>query len=231
MSNAKELHQEVPTVMVGTGPEVIKLLHRSTARRALAVTFANDDEMHLLELMIRRVTEFYPQLMRQRQHEAIDKIVSALLPEVAIPDAALAQARMMVDAKPAILNSGDLLPAGEIAKLAGYSANNPSAQPNKWKRDGAIFAIHHKGTDYFPIYALNGDSSRNGILRTLRASGGVCRLSKRAEASFGDPFAGVPGVVTGKVDVFPAEGRDMLEVIGIERAGFRQHLCGAFEVD
>jgi hypothetical protein len=23
----------------------------------------------------------------------------------------------------------------------------------------------------------------------------------------------------------------MLEVIGIERAGFRQHLCGAFEVD
>jgi hypothetical protein len=159
MSNAKQLHQEAPTVMVGTGPEVIQLLHRSTARRALAVTFANDDEMHLLELMIRRVTEFYPQLMRQRQHEAIDKIVSALLPEVAIPDAALAQARMMVDAKSAILNSGDLLPAGEIAKLAGYSANNPSAQPNKWKRDGAIFAIHHKGTDYFPIYALNPDEN------------------------------------------------------------------------
>ena len=54
MSNAKQLDQEVPTVMVGTGPEVIKLLHRSMARRALAVTFANDDDMHLLELMIRR---------------------------------------------------------------------------------------------------------------------------------------------------------------------------------
>jgi hypothetical protein len=37
--------------------------------------------------------------------------------------------------------------------------------------------------------------------------------------------------VTGKVDVFPAQGRDMLEVIGIERARFRHHLCGAFEVD
>jgi hypothetical protein len=184
MSNAKELHQEVPTVMVGTGPEVIQLLHRSTARRALAVTFANDDEMHLLELMIRRVTEFYPQLMRQRQHEAIDKIVSALLPEVAIPDAALAQARMMVDAKSAILNSGDLLPAGEIAKLAGYSANNPSAQPNKWKRDGAIFAIHHKGTDYFPIYALNPDEN----YRPYKAVADILRVFGDTKDSWGLAF-------------------------------------------
>src|ERR1700731_462948 len=184
MSKAKELHQEVPTVMVGTGPEVIQLLHRSTARRALAVTFANDDEMHLLELMIRRVTEFYPQLMRQRQHEAIDKIVSALLPEVAIPDAALAQARMMVDAKSAILNSGDLLPAGEIAKLAGYSANNPSAQPNKWKRDGAIFAIHHKGTDSFPIYALNPDEN----YRPYKAVADILRVFDDTKDSWGLAF-------------------------------------------
>jgi len=184
MSKAKQLHQEAPTVMVGTGPEVIQLLHLSTARRALAVTFANDDEMHLLELMIRRVTEFYPQLMRQRQHEAIDKIVSALLPEVAIPDAALAQARMMVDAKSAILNSGDLLPAGEIAKLAGYSANNPSAQPNKWKRDGAIFAIHHKGTDYFPIYALNPDEN----YRPYKAVADILRVFGDTKDSWGLAF-------------------------------------------
>jgi hypothetical protein len=184
MSNAKELHQEVPTVMVGTGPEMIQLLHRSTARRVLTVTFESDAEMHLLELMIRRVTEFYPQLMRQRQHEAIDKIVSALLPEVAIPDAALAQARMMVDAKSAILNSGDLLPAGEIAKLAGYSANNPSAQPNKWKRDGAIFAIHHKGTDYFPIYALNPDEN----YRPYKAVADILRVFGDTKDSWGLAF-------------------------------------------
>jgi hypothetical protein len=130
------------------------------------------------------VTEFYPQLMRQRQHEAIDKIVSALLPEVAIPDAALAQARMMVDAKSAILNSGDLLPAGEIAKLAGYSANNPSAQPNKWKRDGAIFAIHHKGTDYFPIYALNPDEN----YRPYKAVADILRVFGDTKDSWGLAF-------------------------------------------
>jgi hypothetical protein len=184
MSNTKELHQEVPTVMVGTGPEVIQLLHRSTARQVLTITSESDAEMHLLELIIRRVTEFYPQLMRQRQHEAIDKIVSALLPEVAIPDAALAQARMMVDAKSIILNSGDLLPAGEIAKLAGYSANNPSAQPNKWKRDGAIFAIHHKGTDYFPIYALNPDEN----YRPYKAVADILRVFGDTKDSWGLAF-------------------------------------------
>ena len=184
MSNTKQLHQEVPTVMVGTGPEVIQLLHRSTARQVLTITFESDAEMHLLELIIRRVTEFYPQLMRQRQHEAIDKIVSALLPEVAIPDAALAQARMMVDAKSIILNSGDLLPAGEIAKLAGYSANNPSAQPNKWKRDGAIFAIHHKGTDYFPIYALNPDEN----YRPYKAVADILRVFGDTKDSWGLAF-------------------------------------------
>jgi hypothetical protein len=43
---------------------------------------------------------------------------------------------MTVDAKSTILNSGDLVPAGAIAKLTGYSADNPSAQPNTWKREG-----------------------------------------------------------------------------------------------
>jgi hypothetical protein len=79
--------------------------------------------MHLFEQPIRRITEFLPQLVRQRQHEAIEKIVNALLPEVSISGAALAQARMMVEAKTTILNSGDLVPAGEFPKrrAAGFT--------------------------------------------------------------------------------------------------------------
>jgi hypothetical protein len=48
---------------------------------------------------------------------------------------------MILEAKTAILNSGDFLPAKEVAKLAGVSAVNPTLQPNKWKRDQDIFAI------------------------------------------------------------------------------------------
>jgi hypothetical protein len=50
---------------------------------------------------------------------------------------------MILEAKTAILNSGDFLPANEVAKLAGVSAVNPTLQPNKWKRDQDIFAIRH----------------------------------------------------------------------------------------
>jgi hypothetical protein len=184
MANAKELQQKPPTVIVGTGPEVIQLLHRAAARRALAVTFTNDEQMHVLEQLVRRITEFVPQLVRQRQHEAVEKIVNALLPEVTIPEAALAQARMMVDAKTTILNSGDLVPAGEIAKLAGYSANNPSAQPNRWKREGAIFAIHYKGTDYFPLYALDPDEN----YRPYKALAEVLRIFSETKDSWGLAF-------------------------------------------
>jgi hypothetical protein len=155
MAKTRPHQHEHPAIMVGTPPEVIQLLNRTTAQHALAVTLTSNEQMHLFEQLIRRITEFLPQLVRQRQHEAVEKIVNALLPEVSISEAALAQARMMVEAKTTILNSGDLVPAGEIAKLAGYSANNPSAQPNRWKREGAIFAIHYKGIDYYPLYALD----------------------------------------------------------------------------
>lgn len=52
-----------------------------------------------------------------------------------------------------------------MAKLAGLSLRNLSAQPNKWKKQGAIFAIHHNGVDYFPGYGLD----RAANCRLIRA--------------------------------------------------------------
>jgi hypothetical protein len=67
---------------------------------------------------------------------------------------------MILETKKAILNSGDFLPANEVAKLPGVSAVNPTLQPNKWKRDQDIFAIRQGREDYFPLYALNPDDHR-----------------------------------------------------------------------
>ena len=159
MSRANQIRKNIPQVLVGTGSEVSQRLHRSSARRALAVTLPDDEQSAVFEDVVRKVTEFLPHIVRQRQKESLEKIVGALLPEIVIPNAALVQARMMVDAKSRILQSGDFLSAVEIAKLAGYSEKNPSAQPNKWKKDGTIFAIQHKGVDYFPLYALDPDEN------------------------------------------------------------------------
>ena len=184
MAHANQLRQTLPEVMVGSSTEVSERLHRTAVPRALAVTFADDDQRLVIEGVFRQVTAFLPQLIRQRQSDTLEKIVGALLPDITVSDAALAEARMMVDAKSTILRSGDFLPAGDIAKMAGYSPKNPSTQPNKWKRDGAIFAFQHKGIDYFPRYALDPMES----YRPYKAMAEVLKIFSDTKSGWGAAF-------------------------------------------
>jgi len=184
MAEGMQFRQTVPEITVGSSKEVSEHLCRTAIPRALAVTFADDDQRLVLEGVFRRVTAFLPQLIRQRQRDTLDQIVAALLPDIEISVAALAEVRMMVDAKTAILRSGDFLPAGDIAKMAGYSPKNPSAQPNKWKRDGAIFAFQHKGIDYFPLYALDPVES----YRPYKALVEVLKIFGETKSGWGAAF-------------------------------------------
>jgi hypothetical protein len=79
---------------------------------------------------------------------------------------------MLVRARTAILESGDWLTAAQVARLAGLSTRNPSAQPNKWKKQGQIFAIHHLGVYYFPGYGLDRDTG----FRPLNFLGSVIEI-------------------------------------------------------
>jgi hypothetical protein len=184
MAQASQLRQPLPEVIVGSSAEVSERLHRTSLPHALAVTFVDDKQWVIFERVFRQVTAFLPQIIRQRQTDTLEKIVDALLPNIAISDAALAEARMMVDAKSTILRSGDFLPASEIARMAGYSTKNPSAQPNKWKRDGAIFAFQHKGIDYFPRYALNAVES----YRPYKALADVLKIFGETKSGWGAAF-------------------------------------------
>jgi hypothetical protein len=184
MAQASQLRQPLPEVIVGSSVEVSERLHRTSLPHALAVTFVDDKQLVIFERVFRQVTAFLPQIIRQRQTDTLEKIVDALLPNIAISDAALAEARMMVDAKSTILRSGDFLPASEIARMAGYSTKNPSAQPNKWKRDGAIFAFQHKGIDYFPRYALNAVES----YRPYKALADVLKIFGETKSGWGAAF-------------------------------------------
>ena len=160
MSNVKQIQQVTPLVMSGTGRDVIELLHRSPDRRTVAVSFADDEQVAAAESVFQRVAEFLPQLIGQRQEDTLKKFVSIFLTDVAPSKGAREQARMLIDAKTAILNSGDFVPASDVAKIAGFSATNPSVQPNKWKRNRDIFAIPHGRDDLFPLYALNPHDHR-----------------------------------------------------------------------
>ena len=60
------------------------------------------------------------------------------------------QARMLVDAKSAVLNSGDFVPTARLLQVAGCSR----PQLDNWQRDGEIFAIEDGGEIYWPVYAF-----------------------------------------------------------------------------
>jgi hypothetical protein len=96
----------------------------------------------------------------ERQDETLKRVVSVLSTDVTPSKAPCEQARMLVEAKTTILNSGDFLPATEVAKLAGFSSTNLSVQPNKWKRNGEIFAIQHGREDYLPLYGIDPGDHR-----------------------------------------------------------------------
>ena len=67
---------------------------------------------------------------------------------------------MLVKTQTAILNSGDFVPAAEVARLAGFSSTNLSVQPKNWKRNRGIFAIQEGKEDYLPLYGLNAGDHR-----------------------------------------------------------------------
>jgi hypothetical protein len=157
MSEAKQIQKVTSAVLSGTGNEVIRLLHRFPEQRTVAVTFADDEQGVAAERVIHQVVEFLPQLIQDRQEDTLKKVVNVLLTDVTPSKAAREQARMLIKAKTDILNSGDFLPATEVARLAGFSASNLSVQPNKWKRAREIFAIQHGREDYLPVYALTTD--------------------------------------------------------------------------
>jgi hypothetical protein len=104
------------------------------------------------------------------------------LTDVIPSKAAREQARMLIEAKTAILNSGDFLPATEVARLAGFSASNLSVQPNKWKRNGEIFAIQHGREDYLPVYGLTSDH------RPRKEMGEILRIFGEGKDGWGLAF-------------------------------------------
>src|SRR3954453_7360030 len=159
MTQVKQI-ERVRSVLSGTGRDVIRQLNRSPERRTVAVTFTDDEQGAAAERVIHQVVEFLPQLIQERQEETLKKMVNVFLADVTPSKAAREQARLLIEAKTAILNSGDFLPATEVAKLAGFSASNLSVQPTKWKRNREIFGIQHGREDCLPLYGLDPGDHR-----------------------------------------------------------------------
>lgn len=154
-------HPGVSTLM-GTSKEVQARLGRSRAGHVLVLTF---DEIKpavfktLAENVSNVASSMLDVLHEHQDRESLERLAEVLVPRMPASPRLLKEAAMLVQARKAVLESGDWLTAAEIAQLAGLSPRNPSAQPNKWKKQGQIFAIRHGGVDYFPAYGLDHDAN------------------------------------------------------------------------
>jgi len=158
--------------LTGTPEQVRTGLSRLHAERVVALTLehGNDAAVRALAETVANLAPLVRTIIERRQDDALHSIIEALVPEVPPPQHKLVEARMTAESRKAVLESGDWLTAAQIAGIAGFSASNPSAQPNKWKKDGQIFAVRHRGVDYFPGYALGPSTDyrpARGLARVL----------------------------------------------------------------
>lgn len=68
---------------------------------------------------------------------------------------AVIEARMLADAKSAVLQSKEYRTAQIIAEIAGRSGSTLIGSLDEWMKAGKIFAIHYDGMDCFPFFALD----------------------------------------------------------------------------
>jgi len=186
MSVQKE-HPGVST-LIGTPKEVRGRLSKSHAEQVLLVTFehqSNQGTEILFENLSNMASSMYALFQQQQQSRStLERLAEALVPQAPTSPRLLKEAAMLVKARKAVLESGDWLSAVELTQLAQLSTANPSSQPNKWKKAGRIFAIHHNGVDYFPAYGLDKDED----FRPLKALAQVIEVFDDHKNGWGMAF-------------------------------------------
>ncbi|UXJ50096.1 hypothetical protein [Pseudomonas citronellolis] len=155
----EHLHSELEGIstLAGSPKEIRRQLANTDDGQVVAVTIEHGTQraVRALQITLTSLAALVDVTLVKHDRQTLETIVEALVPIEPPRPALLREAAMVARARTAILKGADWLTASEIAGLAGFSASNPSAQPNKWKREGAIFALRHHGVDYFPGYGLD----------------------------------------------------------------------------
>lgn len=178
-------HNKLATfgTLKGTIEEVRNRLSRSSADHVIALTFTHEKPgtVQAVAEMLNNMGPLVSSILERRQREVLTSIIEALVPSVPLPDYLLTEARMTAEARKAMLVGAEWLTAAQVAQIAGLSTTNPSAQPNKWKKEGRIFAIHHEGSDYFPGYGLDPKAG----YRPVKSLADILRVFKDTRDSWG----------------------------------------------
>lgn len=148
---------ELLDFITGSPKEIGRRLNQLDADQVVAIGLehVSAKEVGAIAETLARFAQLVHLGFARYERETLESLVEALVPRSPPTPTQLKEAAMQARARTAVLQEGNWLTTAQIAELAGFSASNPSAQPNKWKRDGLIFAIRHRGVEYFPGYGLD----------------------------------------------------------------------------
>ena len=144
-------------VMTGSPKEIGRRLNQLDADQVVAIGLehVSAKEAGAIAETLVRFVQLVGLTVSRHERETLESLVEILVPRAPPTPTQLKEAAMLARARTAVLQEDYWLTTAQIADLAGFSTSNPSAQPNKWKRDGLIFALRHRGVDYFPGYGFD----------------------------------------------------------------------------
>lgn len=148
------------STIVGTPAQVRRSLDAiPSGEQILVVSFRPERAEHAERLgeAAKTVLKLVDNALLDFSQVDLEALVNTLVPKAPPSPTRLLEAKMIANSRKAVLDTGCWLTAAQVAQVAGLSSTNPSAQPNKWKKNRWIFAIHHQGLDYFPSYGLDGE--------------------------------------------------------------------------
>jgi hypothetical protein len=102
----------------------------------------------------------------------LPELIEAMMPAAVPTPAVVLQARRNAEARTALVDEFGLLTSGQIAEMNESAAGNRAALASRWKREGKILSVVHRGAVYYPGFQFDVHGRpRRVIGRALAALG------------------------------------------------------------
>ncbi len=95
----------------------------------------------------------------------VGELAAAMTPDTEIPTPPVVlQARRNAEARTLLLTEFGALTAAQVAELAGSEAKNTSALAGRWRREGRLIAVEHRGTLYYPGFQFDSSGKPKPVV-------------------------------------------------------------------
>ena len=128
----------------------------------------DEGRRNAVRAFLEKVVRVSATLDETRLESAIGKLAEVLLPDD-LADARGALASDNLELRDRFLADVPQLTSAEIGAQAGLKTKNPYATAARWKKNGDIFSVQHRGKEYFPAFQFREGRPNPTVKQVLAA--------------------------------------------------------------